>query len=103
MPTVVANSEEIWTHDHELIKLIEEAEITPETIKDKELETLHAKICATTSKSPLCEDIEILRRMDTIGKEKGVPVRLMVGIMFAESTLGINYNKPACSHYNNPY
>ena len=32
--TVVANSEEIWTHDHELIKLIEEAEITPETVKE---------------------------------------------------------------------
>lgn len=32
MPTVVANQEEIWTHDHELIKLIQEAEIVPEPV-----------------------------------------------------------------------
>ena len=103
MPTVVANSEEIWTTDHELIKLLEEAEITPETIKNNNIETLHAKICKTTSKSPLCEDIEILRRIDSIAKEKWVPTGLIIGIMHAESSLSTNYNKPICKTRNNPY
>lgn len=101
--TVVANSEYEWTYDDAIWKLIEEAKITPETIKENNIETLHAKICQTTSKSPLCEDIEILRRIDTIGREKWVPAWLLVGIMFAESTLATNYNKPACKSYNNPY
>ncbi len=103
MPTVVANQEEIWTTDHELIKLLEEAEITPETIKNNNIETLHAKICKTTSKSPLCEDIEILRRIDSIAKEKWVPTGLIIGIMHAESSLSTNYNKPICKTRNNPY
>jgi hypothetical protein len=97
--TVVANSEYIWDESDELIRLLREAELP----KDYDTQKLHAKICKTTLKSPLCEDIEILRRIDTIGREKWVPVWLLVGIMFAESTLGTNYNKPACKSYNNPY
>lgn len=97
--TVVANEEYIWTTDDQIWKLIREAELP----KDYETQKLHAKICQTTSKSPLCEDIEILRRIDSIAREKGVPTGLIIGIMFAESTLGTNYNLPICKTRNNPY
>jgi hypothetical protein len=62
----VANSEYIWDESDELIRLLREAELP----KDYDTQKLHAKICKTTLKSPLCEDIEILRRIDTIGREK---------------------------------
>lgn len=99
MEAIVANSEYIWTTDDEIGRLIEGAELP----KDYDTQKLHAKICQKTSKSPLCEDIEILRRIDSIAREKWVPTGLIIGIMFAESTLSTNYNKPACKSYNNPY
>lgn len=67
------------------------------------MEELHEEICQKVPESPLCGDIELLRRIDSIGREKGVPTRLLIGIMFAESTLNTHFNKPACAHYNNPY
>lgn len=102
MPTVVANSEYIWENDDEIGRLIREADI-PKVPEKTNVDILHAKICKTTSKSPLCEDIEILRRIDSIAKEKWVPTGLIIGIMFAESTLATNYNKPICKTRNNPY
>jgi len=97
--SIVNNEEYVWQNDDEIWKLIREAELP----KDYDTQKLHAKICQKTSKSPLCEDIEILRRIDSIAREKGVPTGLIIGIMFAESTLGINFNKEVCAHYNNPY
>lgn len=66
MEAIVANSEYIWTTDDEIGRLIEGAELP----KDYDTQKLHAKICQKTSKSPLCEDIEILRRIDSIAREK---------------------------------
>lgn len=88
-----------WSNDDEIVRLLREAELP----KDYSVQNLHSKICKTTEKSPLCEDIEILRRIDSIAREKWVPTGLIIGIMFAESTLATNYNKPACAHYNNPF
>ncbi len=97
MPTIVKWEHYEWTWEDEVLKVVSEP------LKDTRIETLHAKICKRTSKSPLCEDIEILRRIDTIAKEKWVPTWLIIWIMHSESTLATHYNKPACSSYNNPY
>jgi len=78
MPTVVKGEIYEWSNDDEIGRLIEEAEITPETIKESNIETLHAKICKTKEISPLCEDIEILRRIDSIASKKGVPTGLII-------------------------
>lgn len=64
---------------------------------------LHDEICASVPSSPLCKDRELLNRVESIAEDKGVPVRLIIGIMFAESTLATNYNKPECKWHNNPY
>lgn len=40
---------------------------------------------------------------DENSRKKGVPVGLVVGVAFAESTLHTNYNKPVCKEYNNPW
>jgi hypothetical protein len=50
MPTVVANEEEIWTHDHELIRLLEEAELPKVT----DIDELYNQICAKVPNSPIC-------------------------------------------------
>lgn len=97
MPTIVKWEHYEWTWEDEVLKIVSEP------IKDTRIETLHAKICKRTSKSPLCEDIEILRRIDSIAKEKGVPTWLIIWIMHSESTLATHYNKPICSTYNNPF
>lgn len=69
--------------------------------KETDIDTLHSEICHKVPESPLCDDIELLRRIDSIGREKGVPTRLLVGISFAESTIGTHFNKSACKSYNN--
>lgn len=69
--TIVVGEEKEWTHYDEFNRIYEETA----TI---DIQTLHSKICKTTSKSPLCEDIEILKRIDTIAKSKGVPTGLII-------------------------
>jgi hypothetical protein len=64
------------------------------------LVTLHEEICATRSNSPFC-DMETLRMVQSIAESKWVPVRLVIWVSFAESSLATNYNKPACAKYNN--
>lgn len=65
------------------------------------IETIHAEICDHNQKSPLCADLSLLKRVDTIASKKKVPTRLVIGIWNAESTLGTNFNKWACASYNN--
>lgn len=65
------------------------------------MEELHEEICQKVPESPLCGDIELLRRIDSIGREKGVPTRLLIGVSYAESHIGVNFNKEACRGYNN--
>lgn len=68
---------------------------------EDDLQTLHAEICQAVPKSPLCEDFEDLRTVDTLAKKKGVPTRLLVGIWNAESTIGTRFNKAVCYSYYN--
>lgn len=97
MPTVVANEEEIWTHDHELIRLLEEAELPKVT----DIDELYNQICAKVPNSPICWNKELLKRIDTIGQQKWVPTRLLIGVSYAESHIGVNFNREACRGYNN--
>ncbi len=45
--------------------------VEPEIVhKLTDLDTLHSEICHKVPESPLCDDIELLRRIDSIGREK---------------------------------
>lgn len=99
MPTIVANEEYEWTIDDAIWKLIKDTDLS----ENSYMFSLQKKICKKAVESPLCKDIEILRRIDTIATSKWVPTTLILGIMLAESTLATNYNKPICKTYNNPY
>ena len=68
----------------------------PDSIK-----TIHSEVCQAVPKSPLCVDIKSLETVDKAARGKGVPTRLVVGIFFAESSVGTNFNKPACYSYYN--
>lgn len=65
------------------------------------VENIHEEICQAVPKSPLCDDIEDLRTVDSMAKKKGVPTRLLIGIWNAESTIGTNFNRPVCYSYYN--
>lgn len=94
--TIVVGEEIEWTHYDEFNRIYNQTA----TI---DIQTLHSKICNTRKDSPLCEDIEILKRIDTIAKSKGVPTGLIIWIMNAESSLSTHFNKEACKTRNNPY
>lgn len=68
-----------------------------------DLDALHSKICTDAPGSILCTSRETLEMFDSHSRKKGVPVGLVVGVAFAESTLHTNYNKPVCKEYNNPW
>ncbi len=95
--TVVANEEYIWTESHELIRLLREATLPEVT----EIDELYDQICAKVPNSPICWDKELLQRIDIIGKSKWVPTRLLIWIAYAESHIGVNFNREACRNYNN--
>lgn len=77
------------------------AEAQEPTIPDIVL--LHEEICDKVPISPLCTNTDLLEEIDSIASKKNVPTRLLVGIMYAESSLATNYNKPICKIRNNPY
>lgn len=79
--TIVVGEEIEWTHADEFKRVYDEIE-RKET---DPVEILHREICDSVPKSPLCDDIEILRRVDMIAEQKKVPTRLLVGISYAES------------------
>jgi len=93
-----AEGEEMEETSDKVIELIEQAP-KPHIVTD--LDTLHSEICKKVKESPLCDDIELLRRIDSIGREKGVPTRLLIGISYSESHIGVNFNKEACRATNN--
>lgn len=64
---------------------------------------VQSDICTLAPKSALCSDLVLLTDIDDIAKRKGVPTRLILWIMYSESTLHTNYNKPICKTYNNPF
>lgn len=74
---------------------------SPQDIQKERLASLHSKICEKTRTSDLCTDASILERMHKITEKKGVPIELVIGIAFAESSNHTNYNKPQCKPYNN--
>lgn len=68
---------------------------------ESELEILHDEICDHVPSSLLCTDYDFLERVNKIAEDKNVPVRLLIGVWNAESTLGTHFNKPICSTYHN--
>lgn len=82
-------------------KVIELIENAPKAHKVTDIDTLHSEICKKVPESPICGDIELLRRIDSIGREKWVPTRLLIGISYSESHIGVNFNKEACRATNN--
>lgn len=89
--TIVVGEEKEWTHYDEFNRIYEQSDIY----------ILHKDICKTVPKSPLCSDFELLKRVDDIAKSKNVPTRLLIGITYAESHVGIAFNRPACKEYHN--
>lgn len=75
--------------------------LTSDKSEPDTIEKVHAEICQSVPNSPLCSDFPLLERIDTIARNKSVPTRLLVGIAFAESTIGTNFNKPACKATHN--
>ena len=68
---------------------------------NSEDDELHTLVCKTTPTSEICTNRSMF---DTIGhesKKKWVPLGLVLGIAFAESSLHTNYNKPHCKAYHN--
>ena len=51
--------------------------------------------------SPLCNNWKLYYSLKSISQSKWVPFEVALGITYAESHIGIDYNKPACSSYNN--
>ena len=74
---------------------------SPQELQKDRLTSLHSKVCEKTATSDLCRDVSILERMMEITEKKGVPIELVIGIAFAESSVHTNYNKPICKSYNN--
>lgn len=69
----------------------------------EEKASLHQKICQERKDSVFCTDTELFDRYVEASHKKWVPPGLVFGIMFAESSLHTNYNKPVCKSYNNPF
>jgi len=57
-----AEGEEMEETSDKVIELIEQAP-KPHIVTD--LDTLHSEICKKVKESPLCDDIELLRRIDS--------------------------------------
>lgn len=53
-------------YDDRVIELINSVPVHKET----DIDTLHSEICQKVPESPLCGDVELLRRIDSIGREK---------------------------------
>jgi len=51
--------------------------------------------------TPLCNNWDMFDSIKKVSESKSVPVWVVLGITYAESHIGINYNKPACAFYNN--
>lgn len=66
-----------------------------------EMDTLHGKICSEAPGSILCTSRDTLEMFGRKSREKWVPLGLVVGVAYAESSLHTNYNKPICKEYNN--
>ncbi len=74
-------------------------QLQEDTVSD--IMKLKQEICDTVPASALCINPRPLYVMDEIAQAHQVPVRLLVGIYFAESTLGTRFNRPQCSSYRN--
>lgn len=64
---------------------------------------LYSKICQERKDSSFCTDKKLYDKYYDLSLAKWVPPGLVFGIMFAESSLHTNYNKPHCKDYNNPF
>ena len=66
--SVVFGEEDMSTEDSD--KIIELLESAPKIHRVTDIDTLHEEICTKVKESPICGDIELLRRIDTIAREK---------------------------------
>jgi len=66
-------------------------------------ESLYLQICQERKESLFCTDRALFDRYVEASIKKWVPPRLVFGIMYAESSLHTNYNKPVCKSYNSPF
>jgi hypothetical protein len=76
--------------------------IQQSTVIPNKYEKLNKHICASTnSKSPLCNNIKLVKELEKISNKKWVNFMLMIWITYAESTLGSNYAKGCDTSYYN--
>ena len=89
-----------WMSEEDSDKIIELLNSVP-LHQETNIDTLHSEICDKVPESPICWNIELLRRIDIIGQSKWVPTRLLIWVAYAESHIGVNFNREACRGYNN--
>lgn len=72
-----------------------------EYYKDKVDGKVMDKICELSSSSPMCGDYEMLMKLMEISEKRWVDYKLLLGIMYAESHIGANFNIHNCGSTNN--
>lgn len=86
------------------ITIIPKAEANSEN-SEKDYDKLNKYICDVARinerKSPLCDNIELVKELEQISIDKWVDFKLMLGIAYSESHIGANYAPWCDSSYNN--
>lgn len=72
-----------------------------EYYKDKIDGKVMSKICELSKDSPMCNNYTMLNKLKTIADSRNVDYKLLLGIMYAESHIGANFNKENCRQTNN--
>lgn len=72
-----------------------------EYYKDKVDSKVMNKICELSKDSPMCNNYTMLNKLKEIADHRNVDYKLLLGIMYAESHIGANFNKENCRQTNN--
>jgi hypothetical protein len=69
--------------------------------KDNDTWNVMGVICEKAPKSPMCNNYWMLESLKKIASERWVDYKLLLGIMYAESHIGSNFNAEQCRASNN--
>lgn len=72
-----------------------------EYYKDKVDSKVMSKICELSKDSPMCNNYTMLNKLKEIADHRKVDYKLLLGIMYAESHIGANFNQENCRQTNN--
>lgn len=95
--------------EQELVEIHNDAEKLREMVKqinqelywNPETDKVMDKICELSKESPMCWDWEMLNDLIQVANQRQVDYKLLLGIMYAESHIWINFKPYKCNITNN--